>query len=102
VLVWEERGIPQGFGVLQIVGEEAYIVNIMVDPARRRQGHGSTLLQKVIIEARDHGARRLVLDVDAANGAALALYKNAGFEILERRRAAYPRGEDAIVMKKDL
>jgi len=102
VLVWEEDGAPRGFGVLQVIDDEAYLLNLMVDPAARRRGHGANLLQKVMIVARDQGARRLVLDVDAANGPALALYAQAGFETLERRRGAYPRGEDALVMRKDL
>jgi ribosomal-protein-alanine N-acetyltransferase len=102
VLVWEDDGRPLGFGVLQVVEEEAYLLNLMVDPEFRRRGTGAKLLQKVMIVARDHGARRLVLDVDAANGPALSLYAKAGFQTLDRRRAAYPRGEDAIVMKKDL
>ncbi len=102
VYVWEEAGVPTGFGVIQIIDDEAYLLNLMVAPAARRRGHGANLLQKVMIVARDLGARRLVLDVDAANGPALSLYTRAGFETLERRRAAYPKGEDALIMKKEL
>ena len=102
VLVMEQESDPIGFAVIQVVGDEGYLANLMVNPAYRRRGHGATLLQKVMIVARDHGACRLVLDVDAANGPALSLYRRAGFQTLEQRRRAYPRGEDALVMKKDL
>lgn len=100
--VLEEGGAAVAFAVLQIVDDEAHLLNLMVNPAARRKGHGATLLQKVMIGARHRGARQFFLDVDAVNEPALALYRKAGFNILERRRAAYPRGEDALVMKKDL
>ena len=102
VLAWEEDGVARAFAVVQVIEGEAYLLNFMVDPAFRRRGLGAKVLQKVMIDARDHGARRLVLDVDAANGPALSLYTKAGFQTLERRRGAYPRGEDALVMKKEL
>ena len=102
VFVWEEDGQPRGFAVLQIVGDEAYLLNVMVDARFRRKGVGSTMLQKVMIVARDVGARHLVLDVDAANRPAISMYLKAGFATVERRRKAYPRGEDALVMKKEL
>jgi [ribosomal protein S18]-alanine N-acetyltransferase len=101
-LVWDEKGAPRGFASLQLVGEEAYLLNIMVDPALRRTGRGERMLQKVMIVARRKGASRMLLDVEAGNKPALALYQKAGFAILERRRRAYPRGEDALVMKKEL
>jgi ribosomal protein S18 acetylase RimI-like enzyme len=44
----------------------------------------------------------LVLDVDPANAAAVALYNKTGFEIVERRARSYPRGEDALIMRKHL
>jgi ribosomal-protein-alanine N-acetyltransferase len=102
VFVWEEEGRPRAFAVLQLVGDEAYLQNFMVDPAHRRRGLGSTLLQKVIILSREHGARTVVLDVDAANRPAVSLYLKSGFSTVERRRGSYPRGEDALLMKKDL
>ena len=102
VVVWEESGKVHGYAALQVVGDEAYLQNLMVPPAQRRRGLGKALLQKVMMWARERGALRLVLDVAAANAAAIRLYDGAGFVGLERRRAAYPRGEDALVMKKDL
>lgn len=102
VFVWEADGRPVAFAVLQVAADEAHLHNFMVHPAHRRKGLGSMLLQKVMIEARDSGAAVFVLDVDAANRPAITMYLKAGFQTLEKRRASYPRGEDALVMKKDL
>ncbi|MBV9079999.1 MAG: GNAT family N-acetyltransferase [Elusimicrobia bacterium] len=102
VLVMEENGAALGFAAVQRVEDEAYLLNIMIAPEVRRRGFGEILLQKVMIWSREQGARRLVLDVDAGNAPALRLYAKAGFETLERRPRSYPRGENALVMKKDL
>lgn len=102
VLVDDDDGEVRGYAVLQVIGDEAHLQNLAVPPALRRRGHGVELLQKVMMWARERGARRVVLDVAVANAAAVSLYERAGFIALERRRGAYPRGEDALLMKKDL
>lgn len=100
--VLEEQGGILGFGVLQVVGDEAYLLNIMANPARRRQGIGESLLQKVMIWAKAAGAGHILLDVDVANVPAVSLYRKLGFETVERRAHSYPRGEDAFLMRKSL
>jgi [ribosomal protein S18]-alanine N-acetyltransferase len=102
VLVWEENGAMRGYAAVQVIGDEAYLLNLMVPPALRRRGFGGSLLQKVMMVARERGARWLMLDVAADNAAALRLYERFGLSQVERRRGAYPRGEDALLMKKDL
>jgi len=102
VLVWEEDGALLGYAAVQVVGYEAYLQNLMVPPDLRRRGHGGRLLQKVMIWVQSRGAARLLLDVAAENADAVRLYERSGFSTLERRRRSYPRGEDALVMKKDL
>ena len=88
-----------GYATLQWVGQEAYIMNFMIDPRNRRKGWGGQLIKKVIEWARSHGAKELFLDVDPNNEAAVSLYKKVGFEVVQRRPHSYPRGEDAFVMK---
>jgi ribosomal-protein-alanine N-acetyltransferase len=41
----------------------------------------------------------MLLEVSAANQAALALYEAAGFEEIDRRRRYYRDGTDAVVMR---
>ncbi|MCL1635752.1 GNAT family N-acetyltransferase [Luteimonas sp. SX5] len=49
-------------------------------------GHGATLMQAAIGEARARGARRLLLGVYAENARALAFYKRNGFVPIGERR----------------
>ncbi len=102
MLVWEESEKVFGYAALQVVDEEAYLTNLMVPPPLRRCGIGGELLQKVMMWAREKSATRLLLDVAANNAPAVRLYERFGFRLLERRTGAYPRGEDALLMKKDL
>jgi len=90
------------FAAVHRAADEAYLSNIMSQPTARRRGYGEALLQKVMIWAKDSGAAQIVLDVDPNNASAISLYSKNGFEVIERRPRSYPRGEDAIVMRKTL
>jgi GNAT superfamily N-acetyltransferase len=57
-----------------------------VEPAWRRRGVGSALLQEVFNWAREHGLSRLGLWAPAHSAAALALYGQAGFRETGKRR----------------
>jgi ribosomal-protein-alanine N-acetyltransferase len=100
IFVLEETGRVVAFAAVHRAGDEAYLSNIMTSSSARRRGRAAALLQKVMIWARSSGAAQLVLDVDPSNAPAIALYNKIGFEIIERRPRSYPRGEDAIVMRK--
>lgn len=102
LLVLESGGVACGFAAVHLLGDDAHLLNLMVDPARRRQGLGGRLLSDLLGWFREKGARRVTLDVDPGNRAAVALYGGAGFELLERRPRSYPGGEDALVMRKTL
>lgn len=101
-LVYENEQGVVGFAVVQVVDDEAYLSNMMIDPACRRKGEGFKLLQKIMIWSKKNGAMRMLLDVDPINTIAVKLYTNAGFEVLEHRKHSYPNGEDAILMEKKL
>ena len=101
-LVIEKEGRAAGYAAVQVIGEEAYLLNIVSDPAHRRQGIGERLLQKVMIWARLAGAREIRLEVDPANVAAIGLYEKVGFDTQGRRAHAYPNGESADVMRREL
>ena len=57
-----------------------------VEPAHRRQGVGKQLLQAVICWAQEERLGRLRLWAPAASVAALALYRQAGFDDTGNRR----------------
>jgi len=79
---------------------EADIQTIAVSQRVRRRGLGRTLMNALLSEARDRGAREVFLEVRADNPAAIDLYERLGFERLAVRAAYYqPDGVDALVMR---
>ncbi len=57
----------------------AGIETINVDPDYRNQGIGQRLLTAAEKDIRQHGKKKIRLEVAMTNKAAIALYKNAGF-----------------------
>ena len=79
---------------------EMEILNVAVEPASRRMGHGKRILHMVLQVARKMGMQRVSLEVRQSNLAALALYKAAGFVTVGRRARYYPdTGEDALIQE---
>lgn len=95
----DEGGAFQGFAMWRDLGPEAEILTIGVEPSARRSGAATALLGSVIDNARKARVERLFLEVDAANEAALALYRAARFEPIGVRRKYYRDGADAAVMQ---
>ncbi len=95
-----------GFALCRVAADEAELLTIAVQPAKRRRGAGRALLAAVIAHARDAGARSLFLEVGADNPAALALYGGAAFQAVGGRKAYYNRvgrpAADAVVMRLTL
>jgi ribosomal-protein-alanine N-acetyltransferase len=81
--------------------EEAEVLNIAVDPARRGASLGGRLLDAGISEARSRGAHEIFLEVRESNVAALDLYRSRGFEAIARRKKYYRTPvEDALVLRR--
>lgn len=59
--------------------EDALLEDLYVDASARGTGLGRALLGRAIQEARERGCRRIELDVNDNNHAALALYRSLGF-----------------------
>jgi ribosomal-protein-alanine N-acetyltransferase len=92
-----DDGVLAGYGGVMVVGEDAHLLTIAVDPRLRRRGLGSRLLVRLVDEALAAGARHLTLEVRVSNEAARALYRKFGFEPVGVRRRYY-RDEDALIM----
>ncbi len=71
-----------------------HIMNVAVDPDRRRQGIASTLLGR-LFERVDDPEARYTLEVRRSNEAAIALYDAFGFEREGYRQQHYRRGGEA-------
>ena len=78
--------------------EEAWhLMNIAVDPAARRRGLATALLEELISRAGPDAA--YTLEVRTSNGAAIDLYEKFGFRAAGVRTRYYQdTGEDALIM----
>lgn len=100
--VAEREGAVIGYCLAWIVGDEAELANIAVDPTVRRQGVGVALLDQFLHSADGHDVMTTYLEVRAGNNAALRLYESRGFKAAGRRKRYYRKpDEDAIVMRRE-
>jgi ribosomal-protein-alanine N-acetyltransferase len=75
-----------------------HIMNVAVDPERRRQGIATALLTDLLrrIDGKD---ARFTLEVRESNAGAIELYERFGFRAAGRRRRYYQdNNEDAVIM----
>ncbi|AMM22255.1 hypothetical protein AX769_06270 [Frondihabitans sp. PAMC 28766] len=88
-------------GMLAPIGSpDSDIQTIAVAPGARRHGIARDLMQRMMAEAIDRGARETFLEVRVDNPGAQALYESLGFEgIAVRPRYYMPDGVDALVMR---
>jgi len=94
---------PEGGMVLaRVAADQAEILALAVIPAVRRQGRGAALLAAAEARAAAAGAAAMFLEVAEPNAPARSLYARAGYAPAGRRRAYYPDGADALVLRKSL
>ncbi|WEJ71443.1 ribosomal protein S18-alanine N-acetyltransferase [Pseudomonas sp. PSE14] len=90
-----------GHGVIQLILDEAHLLNITVKPENQGRGLGLTLLEHLMKRAHERGAVECFLEVRESNQPAYRLYERYGFNEVGRRRGYYPAvggREDALVM----
>lgn len=75
-------GTPVGVALLGVRGEEAWLGGMGVLPERRGAGIGELLVRRLVETARDHGVRRVRLEVLEQNAPARAIYERVGFTSL--------------------
>ena len=79
-----------------------HVMNVAVDPARRRRGIASRLLERLFEVTRDDERRGYTLEVRVTNDGAISLYEGLGFEARGLRRGYYTDNrEDALIMWRD-
>lgn len=77
-----------------------HLMNVAVDPGRRREGIASELVGEML--ARTGPQARITLEVRTSNAAAIELYERFGFVHAGVRRRYYAdSGEDALIMWRD-
>ncbi|MBO6756431.1 MAG: ribosomal protein S18-alanine N-acetyltransferase [Roseibium sp.] len=96
---------PLGFLVIRTVADEAEVLTIAVHPRHRGRGVGKKLMQEAIFRLYGDRCACLFLEVDAANEAALLLYRSLGFRQVGERKGYYREADGegtALVMRIDL
>jgi len=96
---------PLGFLILRTVADEAEVLTIAVDPRHQGRGIARKLMQEGLFRLYGERCSHLFLEVDAANTAALNLYRGLGFRQVGERKGYYRSGEGdgtALVMRIDL
>jgi [ribosomal protein S18]-alanine N-acetyltransferase len=89
-----------GYLVCSRYADVWHLMNVAVDPGRRRLGIASGLIRRLFDEV-GSGAR-LTLEVRTSNQGAIAMYERFGFVAAGHRRRYYQdNGEDALIMWLD-
>jgi ribosomal-protein-alanine acetyltransferase len=89
--------------VMRTVAQEAEILNLSVDPAKRRTGNATALLFEALKECRELHVRKIFLEVRESNLTAISFYKRQGF-IENGTRPGYYQdpAEAAVLMMREL
>jgi ribosomal-protein-alanine N-acetyltransferase len=95
-------GLLAGYAIAWHVLDEAELANLAVEPASRRAGVGSQLLDAAIADATRRGASRIYLEVRESNAAARRLYASRHFAEVGRRKKYYRSPEeDALILRRE-
>ena len=90
-----------GHGVINVIIDEAHLLNITVKPESQGRGLGLVLLEHLMKRAYEINGRECFLELRDSNRSAYRLYERYGFKEIGRRRDYYPAvggREDAVVM----
>jgi ribosomal-protein-alanine N-acetyltransferase len=89
-----------GYLVCSRYADVWHLMNVAVDPARRRAGVASGMIRRLFAEI--GSGSRLTLEVRTSNSGAIRMYEGFGFEPAGHRRRYYQdNGEDALIMWLD-
>ena len=98
--ITDPRGGLAGYLICSRYVDVWHLMNIAVDPERRREGIATTLMLS-LFEAMGPGAR-VTLEVRMSNAPAIEMYEGFGFRPAgHRRRYYHDNGEDALIMWLD-
>jgi ribosomal-protein-alanine N-acetyltransferase len=95
----EPRGTVVGYLCRWLTAGVLEIQNIAVHPDWRRRSIGRRLVEHVLTEGSQLGARAALLEVRRHNLPAIALYRGLGFRETGARSRYYADGEDALLME---
>ena len=105
--VIHDQGTIVGFAGGLVIDGNLEVLDVAVDPSRRRQGLAKRLLSRIAYDAQMLGAHTSTLEVARDNEAARALYEQVGYEQMGVRKGYYGKAtdgtpRDALTMKATL
>ncbi len=89
-----------GFTGIEIVLDEADIVNIVVKKNYRKNGIASLLMENLIDFCKKKGIKKINLEVNSSNDIAIKLYKHFGFLQVGCRKNYYSNGDGLLFSLK--
>jgi [ribosomal protein S18]-alanine N-acetyltransferase len=101
--VVENDGDVTGFLVARAIEEEAEILNLCIDPAKRRIGNATALVRVALTQLPRLGAKVLFLEVRETNLPAISFYEKHSF-VKDGYRPGYYQNptEAAVLMRREL
>ncbi|MGZ4384230.1 MAG: ribosomal protein S18-alanine N-acetyltransferase [Gaiellaceae bacterium] len=91
-----------GYMIVSRYVDAWHVMNIAVDPTRRRRGIASLLLEALFELTTNNEQRGYTLEVRISNEGAIELYERLGFRRRGIRRGYYTDNrEDALIMWRD-
>lgn len=91
-----------GYGGFSMVLSDAFLLNLAVSPPYRRKGIGGFLLGHLITRAKEKNSKTMSLEVRRSNISAREFYYKHGFREKGIRKDYYKKGEDAVIMERNL
>ncbi|HYZ75942.1 MAG TPA: ribosomal protein S18-alanine N-acetyltransferase [Gaiellaceae bacterium] len=91
-----------GYLIISRYVDAWHVMNVAVEPAHRRRGIATALLDRLFELTAEDSRRGYTLEVRVSNSEAIALYERLGFQARGIRRGYYTDNrEDALIMWKD-
>ena len=91
-----------GYLIISRYVDAWHVMNVAVEPAHRRRGIATALLDRLFDLTAGDGRRGYTLEVRVSNRHAIELYERLGFKARGIRRGYYTDNrEDALIMWKD-
>jgi ribosomal-protein-alanine N-acetyltransferase len=91
-----------GYLIISRYVDAWHVMNVAVEPAHRRHGIATALLDRLFELTAEDSRRGYTLEVRVSNSEAIALYERLGFQARGIRRGYYTDNrEDALIMWKD-
>lgn len=99
IFIKYDKGVPAGYSIWHMAGDQAELYRIGTDPIKRGKGYADMLMESGITWAKAREAESIFLEVRAGNLPAISLYKKHGFENIGIRKKYYTNPtEDAVIM----